>query len=237
MLSVFGRTRKAGGRIRIEASLQGTALLAVALLVIYGYGRWQLAGVLAEAARLDAREKAFAAQVARLEAGAGSAIDAADPLAPERTFRRTSAMKAGVPQRGFTLIELAAAIAILGILAGFALPKFVALRSQARVSATQALGGSVRSAAALAHAMWLAADRTSPVTMDGASVTLTAEGYPTAADVAKTLSDSTGFTGDISSTGAYDWTKDGAGDSAHCRVTYRPQAGLAPTIVVETTGC
>ena len=52
---------------------------------------------------------------------------------------------------GFTLIELVVVITILGILAAFAIPKFIALDSQARAATISGLAGSVNSAAALAR--------------------------------------------------------------------------------------
>ena len=53
---------------------------------------------------------------------------------------------------GFTLIELVIVIAIIGILAGMALPKFFDLTGQAKVAATKAGLGSVRSVLALRYA-------------------------------------------------------------------------------------
>jgi len=50
-------------------------------------------------------------------------------------------MKAKVS--GFTLIELVVVITILGILAAFAVPKFIALDSQARTTVVNGLGGTV----------------------------------------------------------------------------------------------
>jgi MSHA pilin protein MshA len=138
--------------------------------------------------------------------------------------------------KGFTLIELVVVITILGILAAFAIPRFTSLEVQARVAATQALGGSVRSAAALAHAQWLATG-TAPATvsMEGQSITIT-NGYPDRATVNSALQDTTGFTY-TPATGVF--TKTGAAAAANCSVTYTAPAAAntAPTIAVDTSNC
>ena len=59
-------------------------------------------------------------------------------------------------QLGFTLIELVVVIVILGVLAATAAPRFINLSGDARNSVMRALEGSIRSAAALAHAKALA---------------------------------------------------------------------------------
>jgi MSHA pilin protein MshA len=142
-------------------------------------------------------------------------------------------------QGGFTLIELVVVITILGILAAFAVPRFVSLEGQARLAATQALAGSVRSGAALAHALWLAEGDPSSVsvTMEGQAVGM-ANGYPDAATVQVTLADYSGFTVTNGANAVFTKTSSSGTPIANCFVTYTPApANGAPTVTATTNGC
>jgi MSHA pilin protein MshA len=148
--------------------------------------------------------------------------------------------------RGFTLIELVVVITILGILAAFAIPKFVALDSQARIATISGLAGSVKSAASLARGLSMATSNAAgPVTMEGATVTLL-NSYPdpSLTGIAAAVNSNNGAGGDFTftagngSTTAATWTKNGAPTPATCAVSYTaPAAGFTPTVTTSTAGC
>jgi MSHA pilin protein MshA len=135
-------------------------------------------------------------------------------------------------QRGFTMIELVVVIVILGILAAFALPKFMGLEDQARIDALNGMTGSVRSAANMAHGVWLANGNTSPISVDGVNITMV-DGYPNAAGIRNLIQDSTGFTVTASET-TTTFTPINAKTPATCNVVYNQATPTAPfTLTVQ----
>jgi MSHA pilin protein MshA len=143
--------------------------------------------------------------------------------------------------RGFTLIELVVVITILGILAAFAIPKFVALDQQARIATVNGLAGTVKSAAALARSYSMV--NSGPVVMEGVTITML-NNYPDslgtgipAAINGITNADFTyaaGATAPVVGT----WTRVGAPTPANCTVTYLPAAANgSPAVTATTSGC
>jgi MSHA pilin protein MshA len=138
-------------------------------------------------------------------------------------------------QKGFTLIELVVVIALLGILAAFAIPRFASLESEARSAVTQGLSGSVRSAAAMAHGLHLATGAAS-VDMEGNTIAIV-NGYPSAATIIDTLADATGFDAPVVAAGTATIAKTGAPGACEVVYTEPAAAGSPPSVVVDVSGC
>jgi MSHA pilin protein MshA len=150
-------------------------------------------------------------------------------------------------EKGFTLIELVTVIIILGILAAFAIPRFINLSTEARAASIEGLGGSVKAAAALAHSKAVAngeANLSGDITMEGAVVTLV-NGFPNATTtngIGQALQSMSGYTATGGGTAAGDtltFTTDPAPtDSSQCQVAYTaPDKNGSATTDITTVDC
>jgi len=153
-------------------------------------------------------------------------------------------------QRGFTLIELVVVIVILGILAATALPRFVNLQTEARISSVNGFSGGLRAAVAVVQSKWIVVGSTAQATVttaDGQTVAVgtgsgTSGGVPTGADVgigiamrcvgtSGTANNCSGFTGTYAATSTFQPTN---GGSATCEARFVAATGDVTTVV---TGC
>ena len=134
-------------------------------------------------------------------------------------------------QAGFTLVELIVVIVILGILAAVAVPRFMGLETEARIASVKNMGGVLKSAALMAHAVCQTQScaNGSTLIIKGQSVTFT-NGYPNTATIGALVESSEGFT---VATNTY--TKSGAA-TAGCWVRYNAATAAAPPTISYRLG-
>ncbi len=139
-------------------------------------------------------------------------------------------------QAGFTLIELVVVIIILGILAAVALPKFMGLSTDARVSVVSGMTGSVMEAADMVHALAEVQGQvgsTGSVTLSGGTTTVsTAYGYPdgTSKGILAALQDAPAGPSPTTATNTFPFIFQSGNPSTF---SYAPAGGSA----VSTSGC
>lgn len=136
-------------------------------------------------------------------------------------------------QAGFTLVELIVVIVILGILAAVALPKFMGLEREARVAAVRSMGGTMLSAANMAHGICMAQNCTNGgagITISGQTI-IFANGYPNNASIDLLVQSKEGFR---SNAAGNQMIKLG-GTNGNCFVQYNQpaSAGAAPRITYQ----
>jgi len=141
--------------------------------------------------------------------------------------------------QGFTMIELIVVIAIIGILAAIAVPRFITQTTNARIAALNGLAGAINSAVELAQAEYVAegnssASSATSITMNGTAVTVDAgTGRPTgaAAGIGAALQTLSGFTPTYAAPVAtYNFTT----TVTNCSLTYNDTSGA---VAITSTGC
>lgn len=136
---------------------------------------------------------------------------------------------------GFTLVELAVVIVILGILAAVAIPRYASFTKESRIAALNGLAGAIRSSVAVVQGRYMATGATtSPVTLaDGTTVAVTTGaggGVPTvaAAGIQAAVNTNNTFTFNAG-TGVWDFPT----PITNCFLTYAANG----TVSLTSTGC
>lgn len=141
--------------------------------------------------------------------------------------------------QGFTLIELVVVIVILGIMSAVAIPKFVDLQTDARISAMAGVEGAIRGAATLVYSKSLIEGEEDTDEGNGASSQVVVQGLNIDTKFGYPNGSATGIEIMLDLEGDITTGNDGTvvtftyGSFSSCTITYTEaaSAGAAPAIV------
>jgi len=142
-------------------------------------------------------------------------------------------------ENGVASAELAVMLALVCILAAFAIPRFVTLEEETRSAATESLGGALRSQAAHAHELWLQQGQPDAIRLSGRTIAMH-EGYPAVSSMGALLPDTDGYILDDETAAlVISRSYDGVSPVVDCSIRYWPAERVTsgPQVQIETRGC
>jgi MSHA pilin protein MshA len=135
--------------------------------------------------------------------------------------------------RAFTFSELIIVVAALAILAAAAVPRFIAINSDIRAGAVEALAVNVQSSAQLINRIWLSNGQPAMLTVDGQLLELRF-GFPTENSISEIVIN----TGDFVFNDGYFKHQDLLSEQG-CAVLYIPPSNpeSSPVVIPYTDNC